>query len=124
MKAHVAIWQADVSRVEEQVGALLSSLGIDGSLRGQPVVVKPNLVTDVPRYIEAGANTDPRVIAGALAWLRDAGAQAYLVESETGTRLKGRRFWRVVELMRLDELAARYGAEIVNLTDSPGYRCG
>lgn len=118
MKPPVRLVRCERDGAREQVGRLLDWMGVGPGVRGERVVIKPNLVTDVPEYIAAGANTEPVVLEGALAYLADAGARVKVVESETGTPLKGRRLSRVCALMGLEDLARRYGAEVVNLTQA------
>lgn len=86
---------------------------------GGLVVLKPNLVTDKPDYISRGANTSVAVLESILALLSDHRCRVLIAESETGTAVKGRRLERTWELMGLPDLADRYGATLVNLTEEP-----
>jgi uncharacterized protein (DUF362 family) len=96
---------------------------------GARVFLKPNIVTDVPAYIENGANTDARVIRAVLRYLRPFGVRVQLGEADTGTELKGRKLRYALEQMGIRSLEEEFGLEVVNLTydekrvvDAPGSR--
>lgn len=89
-------------------------------IRGsQEVVLKPNLVTDKEDYIALGANTSVEFLEALLTILSDSGCHVVIAESETGTAAKGRRLDLTWERMGLNELATRYGAQLINLTQEP-----
>jgi uncharacterized protein (DUF362 family) len=92
-------------------------MGWDERLRGiRRVFVKPNLVSDVPQYIESGSNTEACVIEGVLRYLANFPVEVFLGESDSGTRLKGRKLWYALKHMGLFELQKRYSFKIVNMT--------
>lgn len=92
---------------------------LDRFKSGSAVLLKPNLVTDKKDYIDRGANTSTEVLDSLLRILSDRGCRVSIAESETGTPAKGRRLERAWTLMGLPELAQRYGADLLNLTDLP-----
>lgn len=98
-----------------------AAVAITSRLRAaRTIFIKPNLVTDNPDYIERGANTDPQLIEALIDYLQaETGATLMLGESETGTRVKGRKLHRALRGMGLDEVCARKGVRIVNMTEEP-----
>lgn len=103
--------------VADLVAAGLRALGLEEALaQARTVLIKPNLVTDVPEYIAAGANTDVRLIEAVLQLLAGRGLRLLLGESETGTRLKGRRLQCALDHMGVSALQSRYDFEVVNFT--------
>ncbi len=80
------------------------------------VILKPNLVTDKPDYIALGANTSVEFLEALLSILSDHGCQTVIAESDTGTAVKGRNLDLTWKRMGLIDLAARYGARLVNVS--------
>jgi len=120
LKRKVFLRRLGAQSVQAEVGELLDASGLGDRLQGvSQVFLKPNIVSDVPEYIAAGCNTDPRVIEGLLAYLADFSLKAIIGESEVGTRLKGRRLEKALEYMGIYDLQKRYDFEIVNLTQAP-----
>jgi len=119
----VYIYSADNIHKTIEKGFLES--GLDKRLRlSNTVFIKPNLVTDVPEYIENGANTDTRVIEGILKYLsRFPKLKVLLGESDTGSRVKGRKLDLALKYMGVYELQDKYNFEIVNLTKDEQVEC-
>lgn len=118
--ARVAITRTQEQRCASDLAALLSASGIDQRLPSQGLVlVKPNFVTDKADYIARGANTSQQLLAGVLGILRDHRCRVVIGESQTGTSVKGRRLTNTWQAMGLPDLAQRFGAELVNLTQTP-----
>jgi len=81
------------------------------------VVIKPNLVTDVKSYIRNGSNTDLRIIESILFILKDfKKIKTYIVESDTGTKIKGRKLELALKEMGVLKLQKKYSFEVLNLT--------
>lgn len=85
--------------------------------KGSLIMIKPNLVSDVPEYIANGCNTDVRLIEAVLKFLSNLDADIVIAESETGSKVKGRRLQRALDYMGVTELASRYKFRVVNLTE-------
>ena len=99
---------------------LLEVVTLSGCLsriqKAREVVLKPNLVTDKPEYIALGANTSVEFLEALLSILSDHGCHVVIAESDTGTAAKGRKLDLAWEKMGLKDLASRYGAQLVNLS--------
>jgi uncharacterized protein (DUF362 family) len=120
MKNPVALCRVERGDIPSAVARVLELSGCSARLeRGSRVLIKPNLVTDKPDYIALGANTSVEVLEALLALLRDHGCRTALVESETGTPAKGRKLHLSWARMGLPALAAKYDAQLLNLTDLP-----
>jgi uncharacterized protein (DUF362 family) len=81
------------------------------------VFIKPNLVSDIPEYVQNGSNTSTIVIEGVLRYLSKYHVNVFLGESETGTKVKGRKFDSAIEAMGILELKKKYDLTVVNLTN-------
>ncbi|MFA6197907.1 MAG: DUF362 domain-containing protein [Patescibacteria group bacterium] len=94
------------------------AFGMEEKLRRiKTVFLKPNLVVDIKQYIDEGANTDIRIIEAILKYLSAyTHLKIYLGESESGTRIKGRKLDRALEIMGVNALKDKYNFTIVNLT--------
>jgi len=80
------------------------------------VMIKPNLVSDVEEYILNGSNTDTNLIEAVLQYLSDFPCRVVIAESETGSKVKGRRLQRALDFMGVTALKDKYNFDIVNLT--------
>lgn len=81
------------------------------------VFIKPNLVSDIPKYIKNGSNTDIRIIEAVLKMLsKYPHIKVTLGESETGTKAKGRRLELALKNMGVYKLQKKYRFEILNMT--------
>lgn len=110
------------ARQESAIDAIASAcdeMQLDQRLANcRRVFLKPNLVSDVPEYIEKGCNTSPAVIEGVARYLADfEHLEVLLGEADTGTQVKGRKLDRALRIMGLYDLAEKYGIKIVNLTE-------
>jgi len=110
-----------IPAVREQAASLippeLDRMGLGERLKGaRRIFLKPNLVSDVPEYIASGSNTEVCVIEGVLRYLRDFNVEVVLGESDSGTRLKGRKLYYALKHMGVLDLQARYNFKIVNMT--------
>jgi len=82
------------------------------------IFIKPNLVTDVPQYINNGANTDIRIIEAIISYLNNfPSLEIYLGESETGTKVKGRKLEYALKNMGILKMQKKYNFKIINLTE-------
>ena len=123
MSTVIAIRRTSTERLDTDLAEVLKLSGcLDRIREAGNVVLKPNLVTDKPEYIELGANTSVEVLEALLKLLNDFGCRVAIGESETGTPAKGRRLRLAWERMGVDRLAERYGAGLINFTDLPGRR--
>jgi len=103
--------------IDEIVTRGFRQFGIEAKLAaGGLVMMKPNLVSDIQEYIENGCNTDIRIIESVLKFLAGYPVRVVLAESETGTRVKGRKLQRALDLMGVTRLRKKYEFEIINLT--------
>ena len=110
-----------LERVESDVLAQIRqgierTLGVERLKRSGTVVLKPNVVSDVPEYIANGCNTDLEVIEGVVGCFTEYGWNVIIGESETGTALKGRHLDRAWEHMGVYRLQEQYGCKLVNFT--------
>jgi uncharacterized protein (DUF362 family) len=80
------------------------------------VMIKPNLVSDVEEYISNGSNTDTNLIEAVLQYLSDFSCRVVIAESETGSKVKGRKLQCALDLMGVTALKNKYKFDIVNLT--------
>jgi uncharacterized protein (DUF362 family) len=82
-------------------------------------VIKPNLITDNPHYIKAGANTSMTVLQSLLTVLRQVRPKARIVigESDVGTKVKGRILSKTYELMGFHKLAKEFDVDIINFSE-------
>jgi uncharacterized protein (DUF362 family) len=80
------------------------------------VMIKPNLVSDVEEYISNGSNTDVNLIEAVLRFLSDFKCRVVIAESETGSKVKGRRLQRALDFMGVTALKDKYKFDVVNLT--------
>jgi len=114
----VLIKNFNENKIEGIIDAGFNFYGLDKKLASiKSVFIKPNLVTDVKEYIEQGANTDIRIIEAVIKYLsRYPNLKVFLGESETGTKIKGRRLDLALELMGVKKLQNKYNFQIVNLT--------
>jgi len=80
------------------------------------IFIKPNLVTDKTEYIKNGANTSTELIEAVLRYLAKYNIKVYLGESETGTKVKGRKLDEALKNMGIMKLKETYDFNIVNLT--------
>lgn len=114
----VALKKTSLDTLQDDVLEVLKLSGcLERISKGGRVILKPNLVTDKPEYIQLGANTSPEVLEALLKILSDVGCRIGIGESETGTPVKGRRLEPTWKLMGYDILAERYGAELLNFTN-------
>ena len=114
-KVHIRRINGDIYPIVDEA---FESFGIYEILsKVKRVSIKPNLVSDVPEYIDNGCNTDVRVIEAVLKCLSKCNTEVTLVESETGTAVKGRKLDRALEYMGIYELQKKYNFKIVNLTN-------
>jgi uncharacterized protein (DUF362 family) len=84
--------------------------------RASLVMIKPNLVSDVEEYIRNGSNTDINLIEAVLKYLSDFPCRVVIAESETGSKVKGRRLQRALDFMGVTALKNKYKFDVVNLT--------
>jgi uncharacterized protein (DUF362 family) len=82
------------------------------------MVIKPNLITDNPKYIQSGANTSLAVLQSLLHILKEVNPRAHVIigESDVGTQVKGRLISKTYELMGFNKLAEEFQVEIVNFS--------
>ena len=112
-----ALYQFNESAIADTIKQGFTTFGVDERLRtAQLVMIKPNLVSDVPEYIANGSNSDIRIIEAILSYLADFDVKVVIAESETGTATKGRRLQRALDYMGVTDLKDRYEFDIVNLT--------
>jgi len=114
----VLIKKAEDKQISEVIRSGIKTLLSEDELKGyKSVFVKPNLVSDVPGYIKKGSNTDIRIIEAVLTFFSNyPEIKVYLGESETGTKVKGRRLDNALGFMGVSKLKEKYDFEIVNLT--------
>lgn len=112
-----ALYRYQPDRLDEIVAQGFSLFGIDKKIhKGMLVMIKPNLVSDVPEYIANGCNTDMHLIEAVLKFLSNFDADVVIAESETGSKVKGRRLQRALDYMGVTALMDKYRFRIVNLT--------
>lgn len=118
MKERVNIVKFEEKKLDKIFEENIESFGLNERLKkAKSVFIKPNLVTDVKEYIAEGANTDVRVIESLLKYLsKYPELNVYVGESETGTKIKGRKLEIALDLMGVTKLKEKYNFEIVNLT--------
>ncbi|MFC1925770.1 DUF362 domain-containing protein [Chloroflexota bacterium] len=105
------------NNIQDLIDRAFSLFEIDERLRKVGhVVIKPNIVSDVPEYIQNGCNTDIRVIEAIIANLNKRNVKVILGESDTGTKVKGRDLQRALSHMGIYELQKKYDFDIVNFS--------
>lgn len=106
-------------KLDELIAQGFRFFGLDQKLPTiRSVFLKPNLVSDNPEYIAQGANTDVRIIRAVIKYLASfPNLQIRLGESESGSKLKGRRLAQALSVMGVTNLQRQYPFEIVNLTN-------
>jgi len=113
-----ALYRFREEKIDETISKGFKEFGIDEKIKEcSLVMIKPNLVSDVKEYIENGCNTDIRLIESVLKFLGNYNVKVVIAESETGTKIKGRRLQRALDYMGVTKLRKRYDFEIVNLTN-------
>ena len=83
------------------------------------IVIKPNLITDNPAYIQSGANTSMAVLRSLLRIIRDARPNARIVigESDVGTKVKGRILSEAYRIMGFHALSEEFDVAVVNFSE-------
>lgn len=114
----VIIRKFEEKKLDETIKRGFAEFGVDKKLpKLKTVFIKPNLVTDIKEYINQGANTDIRIIEAVIKYLSNfKNLKIFLGESETGTKVKGRKLDLALDLMGIKKLQKKYKFEIVNLT--------
>lgn len=118
-KSKVVIRKVSVKTLHEDIFACLEESGCMTKIRSSKViVVKPNLITDNPKYIQSGANTSMAVLEAVLRIIRRVNPEARIIigESDVGTRVKGRILSNTYKLMDFDRLGEEFQIEIVNFS--------
>jgi len=116
----VCVQKAGFSR-DSIVTAVRSAIGAVGGMEGLSneavVLIKPNLTSDKPS-VDSGIVTNPYVIEGVLAYLRDApggdGCRIAIIESDSDGTAK-----RAFQRFGLQEMAAHYGVDLISLNSAP-----
>jgi len=105
--------QSEIFNCLEESGCLARIKSSDS------IVIKPNLITDNPRYIKSGANTSMSVLQSLLRIIRKVKPNAHIIigESDVGTKVKGRILSKTYELMGFHKLGEEFNAEIINFTE-------
>ncbi len=115
MEAKFALYAFDGTNIDQIINQGIMRSGIADRIKtARSVFIKPNLVSDVEEYIEKGSNTDIRMIEAVVKYLSEFNIRILIGESETGSRMKGRKLERTLELMGVKQLQDKYGFEIVN----------
>ena len=83
------------------------------------IVIKPNLITDNPAYIESGANTSMAVLTSLLRIIRKIKPDARIVigESDVGTKVKGRLLSEAYRIMGFHDLCEKFNVTAVNFSE-------
>jgi len=83
------------------------------------IVIKPNLITDNPAYIESGANTSMAVLRSLLRIIRNTRPDARIVigESDVGTKVKGRILSEAYRIMGFHALCEEFNVTAVNFSE-------
>jgi uncharacterized protein (DUF362 family) len=83
------------------------------------IVIKPNLITDNPAYIESGANTSMAVLTSLLRIIRKTKPDARIVigESDVGTKVKGRLLSEAYRIMGFHDLCEEFNISAVNFSE-------
>lgn len=106
--------------LDEIVQQGFANFEIDKKLQNSSsVFIKPNLVSDVKDYIINGSNSDVRIVAAIVRYLNTKypNIKVFVGESDTGTKIKGRKLERALEYMGVMDLQKDLNFEIVNLTN-------
>ncbi|MGA2323252.1 MAG: DUF362 domain-containing protein [Sedimentisphaerales bacterium] len=112
-----ALYRYDPGRVFDIVSKGFELFQLSQKLRqASLVMIKPNLVSDVEEYICNGSNTDINLIEAVLKYLSDFPCRVVIAESETGSKVKGRRLQRALDFMGVMALKSKYNFDVVNLT--------
>ncbi len=114
-----SIYRFNEKKLDSTIDKGFSDFSIDDRLKKiKTVFIKPNLVTDVHEYIKNGANTDVRVIEAVIKHLsKFKNLKIYLGESDTGTKVKGRKLEIALKYMGVYDLQKKYKFDIINLTN-------
>jgi len=113
-----SLYKFDEDNIDSIISREFRYFGIDKKLENSKlVIIKPNLVTDIDKYIQNGANTDVRIIESVIKYLSTFNCKVVIVESETGTKIKGRKLNKALELMGVKKLKDKYNFDIINLTN-------
>jgi uncharacterized protein (DUF362 family) len=116
-KQKYALYRYQPEKLDEIVAEGFTLFGTADKIRKNAIVmIKPNLVSDVPEYIANGCNTDVRLIEAVLKFLSNFEADVVIAESETGSQVKGRRLQRALDHMGVRALTSKYRFRVVNLT--------
>lgn len=119
-KSKVVIRKTSAETLREDIFSCLDESGCLTKIRSSGVmVVKPNLITDNPKYIQSGANTSMAVLREVLGIIRGIKPEARIIigESDVGTHVKGRILSKTYELMNFDRLVKEFQVEIVNFSE-------
>ena len=93
-----ALYRFDERKLDSIISNNFKLFGINKKLKTYKLVmIKPNLVTDIKEYIDNGANTDTRIIESVLKYLSKFKVRVVITESETGTKVKGRKLQRALD---------------------------
>ncbi len=111
------------TRPENLFENIFGCLEESGCLRkirsSEAMLIKPNLITDNPKYIRSGANTSMDVLKAVLGIIRKVNPEARIIigESDVGTPVKGRILSRTYQLMNFEQLINEFQVEIVNFSE-------
>ena len=112
-----ALYRFDEEQLNKIIVKGFEQFKIDDKLKkAKLVMIKPNLVSDVKEYIEQGSNSDIRIIEAVLKYLSKYDVKVVVAESETGTKMKGRKLKLALDYMGVTALKQKYNFDIVNLT--------
>jgi len=113
----IALYKFNEKKLDLLISKGFKQFDMDKKLKKMKLVmIKPNLVTDIKEYIDNGANTDIRIIESLLKYLSKFNLRVVIAESETGTKIKGRKLHKALSLMGVIKLREKYNFDIVNLT--------
>lgn len=116
----IAIKKVTESGLQNEINDCLKESGCLKRIEvANSIVIKPNLITDNPAYIESGANTSMAVLRSLLRIIRNAKPDARVVigESDVGTRVKGRILSEAYRIMGFHDLCEEFNVTAVNFSE-------
>ena len=116
----IAIKKVTESGLQSEIHGCLEDSGcLERIAAADSIVIKPNLITDNPDYIESGANTSMAVLRSLLCIIRNAKPDACIVigESDVGTKVKGRILSEAYRIMGFHDLCEEFNVTAVNFSE-------
>lgn len=119
-KSLVVIRKTNAETLQNDIFSCLERSGCLARIESSDsFVIKPNLITDNPDYIQSGANTSMAVIRALLRIIREMRPTSKIIigESDVGTNIKGRILSKTYKLMEFHKLMKEFTVELLNFSE-------